>query len=108
MPGWRSVLQSLAVAAADLKASVVAAALTATEAVVAALYRGIGVDAEAFPEVCYILETAMRNPIHEPQSAAAANLMPAVAQRLGQSEDKVGLHFHPQNCHAVIYWAIVF
>ena len=83
LPGWRSVLQSLAVAAADSKASVVQVSLSACEEVVAALYRGVGVDTEAFPEVCYILETAMRNPHHQEHSATAARLIPAVAEKLG-------------------------
>lgn len=91
--GWRSVLQSLAVAAGDAKASVVEAALHASEAVIAALYKGIGVDSEAFPGVCLVLETAMRNPHHEDLSNSAALLMPSVASRLAQSVDKVKQHW---------------
>lgn len=87
--GWRSVLQSLVVAAADVRAEVVEACLRATEAVIAALYRGIGVDSEAFPEVCLILETAMRNSYHEGHSNRAAALAPAAAERLSTSADKV-------------------
>ena len=89
--GWRSVLQSLAVAMADNKSVVVEAALSATEAVIAATYKGIGVDTDAFPEVCLILETAMRSPHHEDLSGIAARLVPAVALRLSQSVDKVSL-----------------
>ena len=81
---------------ADGKPAVVEVALSATEAVIAALYRGIGVDTDAFPEVCFILETAMRSPHHEELSATAARLVPAMALRLSLSADKVKSTLH--NC----------
>lgn len=86
---------------ADAKLSVVSAALEATQPVVAALYKGIGVDAEAFPEVCLILEAAMRNPQHEEASIRATRMMQDAAQRLSKSAEKVRQSSQPQSCRMI-------
>jgi len=80
------------VAASDARPSVVDAALDAVQAVTAALFRGVGVDADAFGPVCDVVETAMRNPLHEGLSARATGIVPAIAQRLRASTEKVGCH----------------
>lgn len=89
--GWRSVLQALTVAAGDSSAIVMDGALDATHAVVAALFRGLGIGAECFTNVCGVLETAMRNPAHEALSVTATGIFAALAQRLAVADDKVGL-----------------
>jgi hypothetical protein len=85
------VLQALTVAAGDTKPSVVDAALDAVQAVTAALFKGVGVDADSFGPVCDVVETAMRNPLHEGLSAAATRIVPAIAQRLRASSEKVAV-----------------
>ena len=56
--------------------------------------RGVGVDAEYFEDVCGVLETAMRNQGHEKLSISAAHIVPAVAQRLAHSTEKVTRPLH--------------
>ncbi len=87
------MLQALAVAAGDTRPSVVDAALDAVQAVTAALFRGVGVEADSFGPVCDVVETAMRNPLHEGLSIRATGVVPAVAQRLRASDEKVVVGF---------------
>ena len=84
------MLQALAVAAGDARPSVVDAALDAVQAVTAALFRGVGVDADSFGPLCDVVETAMRNPLHEGLSVRATGIVPDIAQRLRASADQVG------------------
>lgn len=76
-------------AAGDPAAPVVDSALDAAQAVVAALFRGVGVDAEYFGDVCRVLEVALRNSAHERLSVLAADVFPAVAQRLASTDERV-------------------
>ena len=87
--GWKSTLQVLTVAVADPAPSVVDAALDAIQAVTAALFRGVGIGMEYFPDVVHVLESAMRNPYHERLSVSAAHVMPSVARRLADAPTTV-------------------
>jgi len=82
--GWRSVLQALEVAAGDVAAPVVEQALEALQPVVEALYRGLGLRREFFPDCLSAARTAALNRHHHELSAGGLQILRTAGRRLAE------------------------
>lgn len=89
LPGWRSVLEVLIVAAADPAAAVVNQALDALQPVIAALYGDVGVGHQHFLGIVTAVAGTMRSPHHSELSISALHVMQSIARQLSQSDPQV-------------------